>query len=165
MMNATYGSDGELDTAPIAAWCKAPACETFVDTWFDQGPNSWNAGKVVGEFHGGCCSAPNVCTPCPCHGCSNPNVSTADQPQLVLLGSGGTGGKAPRAHIHFNGKRRMDAKSPIDGNTGQTLLAVMQTDSSSSTGPAAGPDGNAGDSSDRLLSWAFVQNLVFPSGE
>ena len=155
MMNATYGSDGELNAAPIAAWCKAPACETFVDTWFDQGPNSHNAGKVVSDFHGGCCTAPNVCTPCPCHGCSNPNVSIADQPQLVL----GTG-KA-RAHIHFNGKRRMDATSPIDGNTGQTLLAVMQTDNST----AAGPDGNMGDSSDRLLSWAFVQNLVFPSGE
>ena len=47
----------------------------------------------------------------------------------------------------------MDAKSPIDGNTGQTLLAVFQTDSRS---------GNAGNSTDRLLSWAMVQNLVFP---
>ena len=59
MMNATYGSDGELDTAPIAAWCPASACETFVDTWFDQSPNSWNAGKVVSDFKGGCCAAPN----------------------------------------------------------------------------------------------------------
>ena len=49
----------------------------------------------------------------------------------------------------------MDAKSPIDGNTGQTLLAVMQTDNTT---------GNAGNSTDRLLSWAMVQNLVFPQG-
>jgi hypothetical protein len=156
-MNATFGSDNELDTAPIATWCPHPACQIFVDTWYDQGPNGWNACKVVSDFHGGCCTAPNVCTVCPCHGCSNPNVSVADQPQLVL----DTTGKR-KAHVHFDGTRRMDAKSPIDGNVGQTLLAVMQTDNS--TGPDAGGKPASGESSDRLLSWAFVQNLVFPSG-
>lgn len=134
--NATFRSnDGELDTAQIASWC-SKSCLAFVVVWFDQSPNEWHAGMLnpKADFHGD----------------GNHNVSVADQPQLVLTSSSdGT----HAAHIHFDGTRRMDAKSPIDGNTGQTLLAVFQTDSRS---------GNAGNSTDRLLSWAMVQNLVFP---
>lgn len=135
-LNATFRSnDGELDTAEIASWCPTP-CLAFVVVWFDQSPNGWHAGMLnpKADFHGD----------------GNRNVSVADQPQLMLsTASDGT----HAAHIHFDGTRRMDAKSPIDGNTGQTLLAVFQTDPRS---------GNAGNSSDRLLSWAMVQNLVFP---
>jgi endoglucanase len=135
-LNATFRSkDGELDTAAIASWCSEP-CLAFVAVWFDQSPNQWHAGMLnpKTDFHGD----------------GNHNVSIADQPQLVLSSSNdGT----HVAHIHFDGTRRMDAKSPIDGNTGQTLLAVFQTDSHS---------GNTGNSTDRLLSWAMVQNLVFP---
>jgi len=127
-MQFGFAKDGELDTAAILSWCTDP-CLTFVDTWWDQSPNGWHAGKVVSDFSGA----------------GNPNVSIADQPQLVLT----DGSSSPRARIHFDGHRRMDAKSPIDGLTGQTLLTVMSTSSA------------AGDS-DRLLSWAFVQNVVFP---
>jgi hypothetical protein len=45
----------------------------------------------------------------------------------------------------------MDAKSPISGNTGQTLLAVMSTAADNKT-------------SDRLLSWTFTENVNFPIG-
>jgi hypothetical protein len=38
--NFTFGSDGELDTPSIVQWCSSP-CSTYVDTWFDQGPNRW----------------------------------------------------------------------------------------------------------------------------
>eukprot|EP00040_Diaphanoeca_grandis_P022799 m.123178 g.123178 ORF g.123178 m.123178 type:complete len:744 (+) comp28970_c2_seq1:134-2365(+) len=142
-MNFTFGADGELDTLAISKWCADP-CLTFVDTWFDQSPNKFHAGKVVSDFHGG----------------GNHNVSVDDQPQLVLVQTGSNditnigGGDGLRAHIHFNGQRRMDAKSPIDGLTGQTLLTVMSTNGT----------GNQVNNSDRLLSWAFVQNLVFPDG-
>ena len=91
--NATFSSDGELDTAAIAQWCSEPACASFVDTWFDQSPNGWHAGKVVSDFHGG----------------GNRNVSVADQPQLVLtpamvaISSASGSAAALRAHIHFDG--------------------------------------------------------------
>ena len=132
--NFTFASDGELDTAAILAWC-SPPCEAFVDTWYDQSPHGYHAGRVVSDFHGG----------------GNKNVSIFDQPQLVMGEDGNMHGSS-RAHIHFNGQRRMDAKSPVDGLTGQTLLAVM---SANGTGASV-------NNSDRLLSWAFVQNIVFP---
>ena len=107
----TTGIGGNLDTATIQKWC-AGACLTYVDTWFDQSPNRWHAGNVTSDFKGG----------------GNRNVSIADQPQLVVAdGSESLGSTVASSHIHFDGTRRMDAKSPIDGLPGQTLLAVMST--------------------------------------
>lgn len=140
-MNFTTVSNDNvnLDCGAIAAWCSDP-CLTYVDTWFDQSPFKYHAGNVTSDFHGG----------------GNHNVSIADQPQLVLsdVSVRGTGKRTPSFHarIHFDGSRRMDAKSPIDKLTGQTLLAVM---SANGTGPAV-------NNSDRLLSWSFVQSVVFP---
>ena len=134
--NFTFAVDGELDVAAVQAWCMPPDCGAFVDTWFDQSPLGHHAGKVVSEFHGG----------------GNKNVSVDDQPQLMIVAGAGAAAPHPRAHIHFNGQRRMDAKSPVDGLTGQTLLAVMSTNGT----------GTSVNNSDRLLSWAFTQNIVFP---
>jgi hypothetical protein len=137
--NFTFGADGDLDTGAIEKWC-AGTCETFVDTWYDQSPNKWHATNITSkDFHGD----------------PNHNQSIADQPQLIIVPIGASfQGKMlakATAHIHFDGHRRMDAKSPIAGNTGQTLLTIMST------------TGTAVNNSDRLLSWAFVQNVVFPS--
>jgi len=123
-----YLANGNLDTASISSW--AGASNVYIVTWYDQSPNGNNAGPPN--------STDNSDGP---GGGSALPASNSDQPQLIL--SGGANGKA---YINWN-TNRMDAVSPINGNTAQTILSVFKP---------------SNDTQSYLAAWTETQNYQFP---
>ena len=96
----------------------AGSANLFLATWYDQSPNGYNAGPAG----------------------TSPTIG--DQPRFFA--SGGANNKPYLAWT----SNRMDATSPINGNSAQTILALMK--------PASASSGF-------LAAWTEVQNYQFPS--
>lgn len=88
--------NASLDTTAIQQW--AGLQNVYVVTWYDQGPGKRHAGPAT----------------------SDRTPSTNDQPQLVL----DCGNSKPC--IRFNGANAMQATSPVNNISGQTMLWIVK---------------------------------------
>lgn len=87
-----------LNVGAITTW--ANGSNVYIVKWYDQSPNGNN---MVTPYTG---DAPQA-TP-----------TTAAQPQLILSDTDG------KPSVNWNGSNAMQANSPINGNTAQTIMAV-----------------------------------------